>query len=236
MLRVGLTGGLGSGKSAVALVFAEGGAHVFSADELGRALMQPGEPVYRQIVEVFGAAVVAADEQLDRRALAREAFQHGRLPELNAIVHPAVFRAQEEEMLRVAASDPEGIAVIESALIFEVARDAGATLRAEAVRGEKPEAAAASWSRRFDRLVLVTAPDELKTARYIARTAPPDADETTRQALARDARARLAAQISDAEKSPFCDFVIDNTATLVLLRRQAQAVLAALRRLAPATT
>ena len=51
MLRVGLTGGLGSGKSAVALVFAEGGAHVFSADELGRALMQPGEPVYRQIVD-----------------------------------------------------------------------------------------------------------------------------------------------------------------------------------------
>lgn len=223
MLRVGLTGGLGSGKSAVALVFAEGGAHVFSADEIGRALMQPGEPVYRQIVEHFGTDVVAADGQLDRRALAREAFEYGRRPELNAIVHPAVFRAQEQEMLRLAATDPEAIAVIESALIFEVARDA------EAVRGEDSETAA-SWARRFDRLVLVTAPDELKIARYVARTAPPNADEATRQALARDARARLAAQIPDAQKAPFCDFVIDNTATLVLLRRQAQAVLAALRR------
>jgi dephospho-CoA kinase len=235
MLRVGLTGGLGSGKSAVAMVFAEGGAHVSSADEIGRALMQPGGPVYRQIVEHFGTALVAADGLLDRRALAREAFEHGRLAELNAIVHPAVFRAQEQEMLRVAAMDPEGIAVIESALIFELARGEVVAL-GEPVRSEQPETTAASWARRFDQLVLVTAPDELKIARYVTRAAPPDADEATRQALAHDARGRLAAQIPDAEKAPLCDFVIHNTATLVLLRRQAQAVLAALRRLASATT
>ncbi len=236
MLRVGLTGGLSSGKSAVALVFAEGGAHVFSADELGRALMQPGEPVYRQIVDHFGKAVLAADGQLDRRALARVAFEHGRLTELNAIVHPAVFRAQEQEMQRVAAMDPEAIAVIESALIFEVARDTGVAPGAEAAPSKSTATTALNWVRRFDRLVLVTAPDELKIVRYIARTASLDATETTRRALARDARARLAAQIPDAEKAPFCDFVIDNDATLVLLRRQAQAVLAALRQLAPATT
>jgi dephospho-CoA kinase len=225
MMRVGLTGGLGSGKSAVALVFAEGGARVFSADELGRALMQPGQAVYEQIVACFGVGVLAADRQLDRRALAREAFEHGRLAELNAIVHPAVFRAQEQEMVRVAAEDPGGIAVIESALVFEVARGAEVDPSAEA-----DPYTAAGWRSRFDRLVLVTAPDELKIARYIARTAPPGADDATREALARDARARLAMQIPDAEKAPFCDFVIDNTATLVLLRRRALAVLAELRR------
>jgi len=70
MLRVGLTGGLGSGKSTVAGMFAELGAAVIGADQLGRQLMQPGEPVYAAIVQRFGAGVVRADGSLDRRALA----------------------------------------------------------------------------------------------------------------------------------------------------------------------
>ena len=61
MLRVGLTGGLGSGKSTVAGIFEELGAAVISADQLGRQLMQPGEPVYAAIVQTFGVAVVRAD-------------------------------------------------------------------------------------------------------------------------------------------------------------------------------
>jgi dephospho-CoA kinase len=231
MLRVGLTGGLGSGKSAVGLVFAEGGAHVFSADEIGRTLMQPGQPVFREIVACFGMGVVLADGRLDRRALAREAFEGGRLEELNAIVHPAVLRAQAEEMRRVEAEDPDGIAVVESALIFEVSR--GAEVGRGAANGTRQsgEGSAADWIGRFDRLVLVTAPDELKISRYIARTAPPGADAATREALARDARVRLAAQIPDAEKAPLCDYIIENTSTLVLLRRKAQSVLASLRSL-----
>jgi len=229
LIRVGLTGGLGSGKSAVALVFAEGGAHVFSADELGRALMQPGQAVYRQIVDQFGAGVVGAGGVLDRRALAREAFEGGRLAELNAIVHPAVFRAQAELMDRVAAEDPGGIAVIESALVFEVSRGAEVSSDGVGSGGDRGSGLAANWLRRFDRIVLVTAPDEVKIARYVARAAPPDADEAAREALARDARARLAAQIPDAEKIPLSDYVIENTGTLVLLRRKAQAVLAHLR-------
>jgi dephospho-CoA kinase len=76
MLRVGLTGGLGSGKSTVAGIFQELGAAVISADQLGRQLMQPGEPVYAAIVQTFGQAVVRADGSLDRKALAELAFQH----------------------------------------------------------------------------------------------------------------------------------------------------------------
>ncbi len=68
MLRVGLTGGLGSGKSTVAGMFAELGAAVISADQLGRQLMQPGEPVYAAIVKTFGNGVVRGDGSLDRKS------------------------------------------------------------------------------------------------------------------------------------------------------------------------
>ena len=67
MLRVGLTGDLGSGKTTVARMFAERGAVVYSSDEMARTMMQPGQPVYDIIVKVFGASVLAADKSLDRR-------------------------------------------------------------------------------------------------------------------------------------------------------------------------
>src|SRR6202453_517960 len=96
MLRVGLTGGLGSGKSTVAGIFQELGAAVISADQLGRQLMQPGEPVYAAIVKAFGQGVVRSDGSLDRKALAELAFQHNQADKLNRIVHPAVVAAQQD--------------------------------------------------------------------------------------------------------------------------------------------
>ena len=120
MLRVGLTGGLGSGKSTVAGMFAELGAAVIGADQLGRQLMQPGEPVYAAIVQRFGAGVVRADGSLDRRALAELAFQRNQADALNRIVHPAVVAAQQEWMRGVFAKEPWRVAMVESALIFEV--------------------------------------------------------------------------------------------------------------------
>ena len=74
MLRVGLTGDLGSGKSTVARMLAERGAVVLSSDEMGRALMQPGQRVYAAIVATFGSEIVAADGTLDRKKLATLAF------------------------------------------------------------------------------------------------------------------------------------------------------------------
>src|SRR5271156_201207 len=94
MLRVGLTGSLGSGKSTAARLFAAHGAHVLQSDVIGRELMQPGQAVYAAIVERFGNAVVLPDRQLDRGALAKIAFTDGRVEELNAIVHPAVIARQ----------------------------------------------------------------------------------------------------------------------------------------------
>ena len=120
MLRVGLTGGLGSGKSTVAGMFAELGAAVISADQLGRLLMQPGEPVYAAIVKTFGSGVVRSDGSLNRKALAELAFQHNQADALNHVVHPAVVAAEEEWMRGVFAADPGRVAIVESALIFEV--------------------------------------------------------------------------------------------------------------------
>jgi dephospho-CoA kinase len=213
VLRVGLTGGLGSGKSTVAGYLRALGAHVIEADALGRELMEPGHAVFDQIVSSFGPEVVQPDGRLDRVRLAALAFQNGRLQELNAIVHPAVIAAQKEWMKQVFQRDPAAVAVIESALIFEVERDARA-------RGET-ETVLADWRRRIDRVIVVTAPDELKIARFAARVG---SDEPSRQAAAADARIRLTHQIPDAEKAARADYVLENAGDRDALRAQVVAV------------
>lgn len=161
MLRVGLTGGLGSGKSTVARMLRELGAEVIESDELGRALMEPGNPAYDEIVRAFGQEVVGADGRLNRPRLADLAFKFNRVKELNAIVHPAVIEAQAAWMKQVFVTDSAAVAVVVSALIFEVERDAQ--------EGGASTAAYADLRKRIDRIVLVTASDDDKIARYVAR-------------------------------------------------------------------
>ena len=219
MLRVGLTGGLGSGKSTVAKHFRELGAEIIEADELGRALMEPGERVYDEIVREFGPDVVGPDERLNRAKLADLAFRGGRLNELNAIVHPAVITAQGDWMREVFKRDSKAIAIIESALIFEVERDAR-------LRGES-EGVLISWRRRFDSVIAVTAPKDLRVARYVARVSQGSAEEHPadwEEKIAADARSRIASQISDEEKAARANFVIENSGSLESLAAQADAV------------
>lgn len=218
MLRVGLTGGLGSGKSTVAAILRGLGAHVIEADELGRVLMEPGQSVYEQIVRTFGVEVVGPDGRLDRPRLARLAFEEGRLDELNAIIHPAVIAEQQRWMNEVFAREPAAVAVVESALIFEVERDARA-------RGEN-EGVLADWRRRFDRIIVLTAPEEVKVGRYAARVA---ASGRAREAAVRDARIRLSRQVSDEEKAARADFVIENTGDVFALRAAVESVWQTLR-------
>jgi dephospho-CoA kinase len=222
MLRVGLTGGLGSGKSTAADIFASLGAHVFSADAIGRELMQPGQPVFREIVSTFGpvyapdARLVLSDGSLDRSAIARIVFADPvALDRLNRIVHPAVVAEQQRRMNALSTTHPDAIAVVESALIFEVERDQTAP----------------GWSRHFDRIVLLTAPDELKIARYLDRivqaraaqhSSPPTPAELA--ALTTDARRRIAAQIPDADKIPRANYVIANTGSLADLQAEIHSI------------
>ncbi len=213
MLRVGLTGGLGSGKSTVAELLRGLGAEVVEADALGRELMEPGQAVYAEIVRAFGSEVVGSAGRLNRTRLAELAFKDGRLRELNAIVHPAVIAAQQLWMEEVFARDPAAVAVVESALIFEVERDARA-------RGES-NTVLADWRRRLDRIVVVAAPDAVKIARSVARTCPTEAG---RRAAEADARRRLAHQIPDAEKAARADYVLKNDGDKESLRAQVEAV------------
>jgi len=213
MLRVGLTGGLGSGKSTVAAMLRELGAEVIEADTLGRKLMEPGERVFDEIVRVFGREVVGPDGKLNRARLAEMAFGEGRLQELNAIVHPATIALQKEWMDEVFRRNPKAVAVVESALIFEVARDARA-------RGES-DSELAGWRQRFDRMIVVTAPDELKITRYVSRVNP---TLEGRAAVEADARRRLAHQIPDAEKAAHADFVLDNSGDRAALKAQVDAL------------
>jgi dephospho-CoA kinase len=223
MLRVGLTGGLGSGKSTVAAELRRLGAQVIEADELGRELMEPGQAVYDEIVRRFGPEVVGADGCLNRPRLAQMAFGEGRLDELNAIVHPAVIAAQQRWMEDVFARDPKAVAVVESALIFEVERDAKA--RPSEARTGHPhphphphpdsEDLLRDGRNRFDRIIVLTAPDEVKVARYVDRLR---LDAGKRAAAEAEARVRLARQMPDAEKAARADFVIENTTGLEALQ------------------
>lgn len=207
MLRVGLTGGLGSGKSTAARQFAKLGAAVFYADGIGRELMQPGEPVYAAIVTHFGAGVVSPDGTLDRGALARIAFGNGdmdagRVEELNAIVHPAVIARQKELMDEVVARDANAVAIVESALIFETKFGGG-------------------WHKRFDRLIFVRAPEELKIARFVARAAGGKTlSEEARRVLAAEARRRIARQTETDRSAVHCDTILTNDGTIEQLQAQ----------------
>jgi len=217
MLRVGLTGGLGSGKSTAGKLFAARGAHVIEADEIARAMMQPGEAVYNTLVDAFGASVVHEDGTLDRKALARIAFEEGRVEELNAVVHPAVIARQAEMAREIGAKDPRAVVMVESALIFE-------TKHGE--KGYEDQ----SWRSRFDCVILVVASDAIKIERYVQRIAGPAMISPERRSeLEAEARRRLAQQISDEEKIPLADFVLENNGLIEDLKVQVEELWAILQ-------
>ena len=132
------------------------------------------------------------------------------MKELNAIIHPAVIEAQRQWMNQVFERDPAAVAVVVSALIFEVERDARESGEANAVFTE--------LRKRIDRVVLVTAPDSEKIARYVDRISP--SARATVQAAEADARSRLAHQIPDSEKGSAADYLLENTGDIEALRAQ----------------
>lgn len=209
MLRVGLTGGLGSGKSTAAAIFRSLGAHVLSSDEIGRTLMQSGEPVFAAIVAAFGPCVLLEGGHLNRPALSKLAFTENRLEELNAIVHPAVIERQSALAAAIGNSNPHAIVIVESALIFETKY--GATKYG----GDD------AWRHRFDTLILITAPEELRISRFIARsTAGRSLSPEERTCLEDEARRRIAQQIPDEQKSALCDYILTNSGPVAELEWQ----------------
>ena len=196
MLKVGLTGGIASGKSVVGEMFVALGAHLIQADAIAHELMQPGEVVYQEVVRHFGEGILNADGTVHRARLAEAAFGAGgenkdsRIQELNRIVHPAVIRRQEEWMEEVDRRDPRAIAMVEAALILEAGSGKG-----------------------FDRLVVVTCRPEQRIRRWAARVGVDE--ESARREVGR----RMAAQFPDEEKIKAADYVIDNSGSLDETRR-----------------
>ena len=124
MLRLGLTGGIASGKSAVAAVLREQGFHVLDADALAHDLIEPGQPAHEELLREFGPEIAGPDGRIDRAKLAALVFgERTRLGRLNAIVHPRVRAAIDRQF---AAWEREGVrdaVFVEAALIIEAAYD-----------------------------------------------------------------------------------------------------------------
>ena len=207
MLKVGLTGGIASGKSVVGEMFVALGAHLIEADRIAHELMQPGEVVYDEVVRHFGSGILNPDGTVSRPKLAEAAFGSpdrntpSRIEELNQIVHPAVIRRQEEWMESVGRRDSGAIAMVEAALIVE----AGA-------------------ARRFDRLVVVTCHPEQRLQRWAVRM------KVDEEVARREVIRRLAAQLPDQEKIKVADFVIENSGSLDETNRQVRAIYGDLKR------
>ena len=199
MLRVGLTGGVACGKSTVGAMLAERGAHYLQADTLAHQLYAPRTETHDAVVRTFGRDILNPDGSINRSKLANAAFP-ARIGELNTIVHPAVVAAQNKWMVEVERTDPNGVAVVEAALLVE----AGAT-------------------KDFDELIVVTCNLEQKVERY-ARRAKTSLDDARAEVLRRSA-----AQMPDEEKAKRGDYVVDNSGSIDDTTRQVDAIWAELR-------
>lgn len=120
MLRVGLTGGLASGKSFVGQALERLGCRLIQADELGHEVLLPGAEAYDAVVHEFGNGILEPDGTIDRQRLAAEVFdQPERLVALNRLVHPHVIRREENLMREISERDPDAIVVMEAAILIE---------------------------------------------------------------------------------------------------------------------
>jgi len=120
MLRVGLTGGLATGKSFVGRLLAALGCHLLQADQIGHELLQRDGDAFTDVVREFGGSILTPDGSIDRRRLGAEVFGNPeRLATLNSLIHPHVVKREEEWLREVESADPQGIAVVEAAILVE---------------------------------------------------------------------------------------------------------------------
>ena len=120
MLRVGLTGGIASGKSAVGKMFVELGCHLIDADRIVHELFEPGQAVNKAVVDAFGSRVLGADGAIDRKILGEIVFANeGERKKLNSLVHPTTIQRQKDWLNRLDSEEPSAIGIVEAALMVE---------------------------------------------------------------------------------------------------------------------
>ena len=148
MLKVGLTGSIAVGKSYVTSLFEELGCHVLDADQTAREVVQPGTDGLRAVVEALGTEVLNDDGTLNRSRLAELIFADARQRErLNSILHPFIISRQDEVMHEWEAGDPDGIGIIDAALMIE-----------------------SGGYKQFDKLIVVHCRPEVQLERLMLRT------------------------------------------------------------------
>jgi len=149
MLKVGLTGGLASGKSFVGAALQHLGCKLIEADVLGHLVLMPGGSAYAAVVKAFGPGILDPDRTINRKNLALEVFSNKeRLALLNSLVHPEVYKRTDELMAEYFAADPDAIVVVEAAIHIET-----------------------GGYKRFDRLILVVCEERQQIERAMARGA-----------------------------------------------------------------
>ena len=174
MLTIGLTGGIGSGKSTVAKMLAELGAPSFDADKVGHEIYVPGGPAYHDVIAAFGSGIVAADGTIDRKKLGPIVFgDPAQLKRLEAIVHPRMFERMREMVALMRARGVSAPIVIEAAILIE-----------------------AHWQPLFDEIWLVVAPRDRVVERVEAeRGLKPEQTEARIKAQLSDEERRKEASI-----------------------------------------
>jgi dephospho-CoA kinase len=206
MLRVGLTGGIATGKTTVAAILGELGCHMLDADKIAHDLIEPGAAAYQDVVREFGRAILTADGRVDRKKLGAIVFaEPARLARLNAIVHPRVLETQDGELDAIERAEPHAIAVVEAALLIE-----------------------AGYAPKLDCLVVTWCTPEQQLARLTQQDA---AGMAGRGLTLEQARQRIAAQMPNEEKRRMADEVIDCSGSLEHTREQVVALVAKLKSL-----
>jgi len=147
MLRVGLTGSIGVGKSFVSRVLGELGCRVLDADETAREVVMLGSPALRDVVAAFGSRFLREDGSLDRSKLGALVFaDRDERTKLNSILHPYIIAKQDDLLREWEARDPKGIAIVDAALMIE-----------------------SGGYKRFDKLIVVHCRPEVQLQRLMAR-------------------------------------------------------------------
>jgi dephospho-CoA kinase len=204
MLRVGLTGGIATGKSTVAAILRELGCRLLEADKIAHGLIEPGAPAYDDVMLEFGRGILTPDGRVDRAKLGTIVFADPkRLARLNAIVHPLVLAAQDRELAAIERAEPHAIAVVEAALLIE-----------------------AGYTDRLDCLVVTWCTPEQQLARLTRQDAGLGA---ARGFTIEQAQQRIAAQMPLEEKRRMADEVIDCSGSLEHTREQTVALYAKLK-------
>ena len=190
MLRAGLTGGIATGKSAVAEMMRELGCYVLDADRMAHRLIEPGQPAYEDVVREFGRGILDEQGRVLRPRLAEIVFADpARLARLNAIVHPHVLSDLDVELGWLAQSDAQGVAVVEAALLVE-----------------------SGYHHRLDRLVVVWCTREQQLERLISGRGM--TEEQARQRIAAQMSLDEKRKLADDEID--CSGTMDHTRRQVI--------------------